>query len=180
MMPQMTLIRTAEPIPGEQELGVVRRFLFGLFKGATEKDEKRWNRFWRMASGKEPGEIFDVETVIPRNAKFHRKFFALLQIGFDAWEPQRVRKSYKGRPVEKNFEQFREDITILAGFYEQTFDMKGRMRLRAKSISFANMDDVEFEALYSAVVDVLLRDVCANYAGRDELDAVVERVMGFI
>jgi len=90
-----------------------------------------------------------------------------------------VRKSYKGRVMEKNREQFREDILILAGFYEQTFDLKGRMRLRAKSISFAKMDDSEFERVYQSVVTVLLREVLTTYKDRAELDAVVERVLGF-
>jgi hypothetical protein len=104
---------------------------------------------------------------------------ALLNVGFDMWEPKRKRKSYKGMPIEKNFDQFREDITILAGFYEQTFNLKGEMKMRAKSISFANMEDDEFSELYEAVLTVLLREVCTKYAGRDELDAVVNRVMDF-
>lgn len=120
-----------------------------------------------------------IEMVIPRNAKFHRKYFALLNVGFDAWEPPRQRKTYKGIPVQKNFEQFREDITIAAGFYERTFDLKGRMKLKAKSIAFAKMDDAEFEKVYSAVADVLLEQVLTTYAGRDELDEIVEKVMRF-
>ena len=117
--------------------------------------------------------------IFPRNGKFHRKYFALLNLGFDSWEPDRKHKSYKGREVAKNFERFREDITILAGYYFQTFDLQGRMVLKAQSISFANMDDVEFERLYSAVVDVLLREVCKNYKNRAEIDRVVNELVGF-
>ncbi len=121
-----------------------------------------------------------LEVVQPRNPKFHRKFFALLNLGFEAWEPGRKHKTHKGIPVSKNFEQFREDITILAGFYEQTFDLHGRLKLKAKSISFAKMEEPEFEQLYSAVADVLLEHVLTKYAGREELDSVVNQLMGFL
>ena len=53
------------------------------------------------------------------------------------------------------------------------------MRIRAKSISFANMDDAEFEQVYQATVTVLLREVLTTYKDRAELDAVVERIVGF-
>ncbi len=123
-MPSITLIRTKEPIPSERDLNAVRKFLFGLFKGATDKDDKRWNRFWRMCTGKEAGEMFDLETVFPRNPKFHRKMFALLSVGFDSWEPDRKRFNYNGRPIEKNFERFREQVLILAGHYDQVFSLR--------------------------------------------------------
>lgn len=167
------------PLPTGNLLEGVRAFLFGAVDGASEDDKKAWRRFWRRVVGMEPGEMALVEMTIPRNAKFHRKFFALLNLGFDSWEPSRKNKRYKGREIAKNFEQFREDITILAGYYVQTFDLKGRMTLKAQSISFANMDDVEFERLYSAVVDVLLREVCKNYKNRGEIDGVVHQIVGF-
>jgi hypothetical protein len=179
-MPDIALIRTNEPMPEGNALDAVRQFLFGLFKGATDQDEKRWNRFWRMVASKEPGEMFSVETMFPRNPKFHKKMFALLSVGFDNWEPDRKRFSYGGRTIEKNFERFREQVLILAGHYDQVFSLRGdKMELVAKSISYAAMDDAEFETLYSAVIDVLLREVCTRYKGREELEAVAEQVMRF-
>ena len=179
-MPAITLVRTDQDIPPDAQLSIIRQFLFGLFKGATDADDKRWNRFWRMATGKEAGEMFGFETCFPRNPKFHRKLFALLTVGFDNWEPDRKKFAYCGRPIEKNFERFREQVLILAGHYDQIFSLRGdRMELVAKSISYAAMDDAEFEALYSAVIDVLLREVCMRYSGRAELEAVAEQVMRF-
>lgn len=112
-----------------------------------------------------------------RNIGFHRKFFALLQIGFEAWEtPQ---GEYAGMKIEKEFERFRKDVTILAGFYTPVYNMKGEVRLEAKSISFGSMEQDEFENVYSAVANVLLRKVLTKYT-REDLDAVVERIMGFV
>ena len=179
-MSAITLVRTDVPMPSEQELNWARRLLFDCFKGATDIDNKRWWRFWKIATGKEAGEMFNLETVFPRNPKFHRKMFALLSVGFDSWEPDRKRFNYNGRAIEKNFERFREQVLIMAGHYDQVFSLRGdKMELVAKSISYAALDDAEFETLYSAVIDVLLREVCTRYAGRAELEAVVERVMGF-
>lgn len=178
-MSKLTLVRTSAPLPAEEELACVRKFLFGCFDGFLDPDKKAWNGFWRRAINLEPGEMAQAEMTIPRNYLFHKKLFALLNVGYEAFEPNRKHKSYKGKTIEKNFDQFREDVTILAGFYEQTFDLKGRMKIRAKSISFAKMDDAQFSELYEAVLTVILREVCVNYKDRDELNAVVERVMGF-
>jgi len=179
-MSKITVQRTDRAMPQGVSLDYVRELLFGIFDGFGDNSRKAWRGLWRRLINFEPGEMVQVEFIVPRNPKFHRKFFALLQVGYDAWEPGRKHKTHKGMPVAKNFEQFREDITILAGFYEQTFDLQGRMTLRAKSISFANMEDPEFEQLYSAVADVLLQHILTKYAGREELDNVVNQVLGFL
>jgi hypothetical protein len=111
-----------------------------------------------------------------RNPRFHRKFFALLNVGYEAWEPPM--QEYKGYEVQKEFEHFREDVTIAAGFYVVTTNLHGTVRLRAKSISFAKMDEDEFERLYNNVANVLLQSVLTRYSRRD-LDAVVNRILGF-
>lgn len=111
-----------------------------------------------------------------RNVGFHRKLFALLNLAFDAWEP--VGNTYKGQHVSKNFEQFRNDVTVLAGYYDTAITLKGDTRLTAKSISFANMSQEEFEALYSAVVDVVLQRILTRYT-RSDLDNVINAVLGF-
>lgn len=149
------------------------------WRGLTDEDELRFARLRQRLAGSEVGECVGLEYRHPRNAKFHRKFFALLKLGFDAWEPGRKRKTYRGKPVSKSFDAFREEVTILAGFYEQAFDLDGRMLLRAKSIKFGSMDDVEFGQLYEAVLDVLLKHVLTNYKDRDEVDRVVEQLMEF-
>lgn len=112
-----------------------------------------------------------------RNYKFHKKLFALLDIGFDAFEPPT--QEYKGLPVQKNFKRFRKDVTIAAGFYEAVADINGNVRLEAKSISFAKMEENEFEQLYSKVADVLLQKVLKNYT-RPDLDRVVNNILGMV
>ena len=90
-----------------------------------------------------------------RNLPFHRKFFAMLNLGFDAWEPEPV--EVNGIPAVKNFERFRKDVLIQAGFYDLTVNIRGEARAEAKSISFASMDDIrmhggELERLLAELV----------------------------
>ena len=112
-----------------------------------------------------------------RNPAFHRKYFALLNLAFDAWEPTAA--TYKGEPVGKNFDQFRNDVTVLAGHYEMAVNLRGETRLTAKSVSFAAMDQDTFDALYSATVNVILAKILTNYT-RDDLDNVVDQLLGFV
>lgn len=122
------------------------------------------------------GATVRADIVQPRNVQFHRKFFAMLKVGFDAWEPPE--QEHKGLPVQKNFERFRKDCIIAAGYYEPVANLRGEVRAEPKSIAFAKMDETEFEQLYSAVADVLLQRVLRNYT-REDLDRVVEEILRF-
>lgn len=112
-----------------------------------------------------------------RNPAFHRKFFALLNLAYDAWEPTVA--TYKGQVVGKNFDQFRNDVLCLAGHFEMAVNLRGETRVTAKSISFGAMDQDEFESVYNSVANVILQRILTNYS-RDDLDAVIDRLMGFL
>lgn len=104
-----------------------------------------------------------------RNLKFHRKFFALVNFAYDHWD---VDESVKNRKV------FRKNLVMLAGYYDQCVTITGELIKEADSISFGRMDQVEFEALYSRVIDVVLQHVLKNYR-REDLDRVLEQVLHF-
>ena len=179
-MSDFTITKRVDVELSETHKEALYQYLFSVLGGVSEQDNKAWRKFWKRINNLEVGEIVDFEAIFPRNGKFHRKFFGLLNFAFSAWEPDRVNKSYKGQPVTKNFTRFRKDVLVQAGFYDQTFDLDGNMKLEAQSISFASMDDIEFEQVYSAVADVILQKVLITYAGRDELDDVMNKVIGFL
>ena len=124
----------------------------------------------------EHGQVLTGEFRQARNYLFLKKFFALLKIGFDAWEPTET--EYKGFPVQKNFDRFRKDVIISAGYYDYVANIKGEVRADAKSISFAKMGEEEFAQLYSNVANVLLEKVMKNYTQAD-LDRVVQEILNF-
>lgn len=104
------------------------------------------------------GSLLSGKFVHPRNPKFHRRFFAMLGFFFELWEiPDDL--EYKGIKPEKNFDQFRKDILIAAGFRELVVNIKGEVRFVAQSISFASMGDDEFTEVYRLVFSVCWRYV---------------------
>lgn len=120
----------------------------GAYLAPWDSESEEWLNL------KHNGQYFECEIVTPRNLKFHKKFFALLNVAFPRWNPGEV--TTKHGVAEKSFEQFREDLTIMAGYYEQTIRLDGTVRTRARSISFAAMDDEAFSKFYSACLNVIL------------------------
>jgi hypothetical protein len=122
-----------------------------------------------------------------RNYEFHKKYFALLQYAYENWEPpvtfapvifvDKLDGAGLIQP-EKNFDRFRKDIAILAGYYDSFIQLNGEVRLEAKSIAFHNMSEEDFEKLYQASIDVIVKHVLRNYDG-DTLKAVLEQVEAF-
>jgi hypothetical protein len=124
-----------------------------------------------------PNAVVKAEVTQPRNLGFHRKFFALIDVAFDAWDCPTL--EFKGQPVQKNRERFRKDLIILAGFGYAVVNINGDVRGEAQSISFAQMKQDEFEDLYSRVIDVILEKVLTHYT-REDLDRVVNEILGFV
>lgn len=106
----------------------------------------------------------------------HRKFFALLNLAFDWWEPGEIDSKY-GKP-QKNFERFRKDLIILTGYFHIVVRLDGSTRPEADSISFATMDDDTFNDLYSKAIDVIIERITPNYTP-EEINDMVLKIMEF-
>ncbi len=89
------------------------------------------------------GEMVKGSITRPRNVGFHKKFFALLNLGFQNQEQY------------EDFESFRAVVIMKAGFYTKIATDRGAVYL-PKSISFAKMDETEFEQVYDKVLDVII------------------------
>lgn len=179
---------------------------------ATEADRETIGK-WKS------GEVVRGKFAKMRNPKFHGKFFSMLDLAFDYWEPkggliprQEMRgiqglakyfEDLNGKPgqlqaavaeyistleldraerfpaVEKSRESFREHVTIEAGHYVLVHTPHG-IRKKAKSISWANMDDTAFEPLYRDVFNVCWRQVLSSHFNT-EADAMsaAEQMGGF-
>lgn len=91
------------------------------------------------------GEVYEIEYKKPRNIKYHRKYFALLNL------------VYSNQEYFEDFESFREYIIIKSGYYIKTVTAKGEF-FKAKSISFASMDNIAFEKLFDSTLDVVIAE----------------------
>ena len=92
-----------------------------------------------------PNEIYQCEIKQPRNAKLHRKFFALINMIFENQE------------IYNSKDRLRKDLLIESGYYIEWVDFKGVQRIEAKSISFAKINTFDFEILYNRVLNQIVK-----------------------
>jgi len=89
-----------------------------------------------------PGVDLRADVVQPRNPKFHRKAFALLNL---VWP-------HTNYPT---VDRLRSAMTIGAGFVDEVVNpLTGEVSWVPKSWEFAQMDNMEFEELFNRLVDV--------------------------
>lgn len=112
--------------------------LNGSLLPAYDSDKEKLKRF-------KAGEPFKADVIKPRNLKFHRKTFALFNMLFQNQE------------VYHNLEHLRHDLTVEAGYYDEVVNFQGEVTKRAKSISFAAMDDLQFGEYYNNILDTIVR-----------------------
>ena len=122
------------------------------------------------------GQAVDAEFKLPRNAKFHRRFFAMLNVAFSNYDWPEVET--KWGKAKCNFELFRKYVTVKAGHYEAALTPTGEVRAEPKSISWANMDEEQFRKLYSDVLDVILLEFLDNWTDSD-MERAIEQMMSF-
>ncbi|MFC1186425.1 DUF1367 family protein [Pasteurella multocida] len=106
------------------------------------------------------GEIYEVEIKRPRNPAFHRKVFAFFKFCFEHWSAENTELEFLSEA--KQFDTFRKNLTVLAGFREVTYTIDGRVRVEAQSLSFGNMKQDEFEQCYKALINAALKHIFNN------------------
>ncbi|CAM3715551.1 hypothetical protein BS639_17070 [Rouxiella silvae] len=154
-----------------------------------------------------------------RNPAFHRKFFSLLNLGFEYWEPVggtispsekrllrgyvRHLASYAGSEdalsavadeyfatvssrraanisTTKSFEAFRRWVTIEAGHFDVFQLPDGSLLKEPRSISFAKMDELEFNDLFKATLDVLWTFILSkSFTDQQAVENAASQLMGY-
>lgn len=115
------------------------------------------------------GQEYEIEIKQPRNIKFHKKFFALLNIAFENL-PESMVNEYPTIDI------LRQALIIEAGYCDTIITLSGEVTKKAKSISFANMDNVEFEQLYNSIVNIVLKYILV---GVDKEELMIEVASNF-
>ena len=144
------------------------------FNGLVPADPKtdEWFRKVKL------GSVVHSDFKQMRNAGHHRKMFALFNLAFEYWEPGEV-SSKHGIP-EKNFDRFRKDLTILAGFYHNVIRLDGSVRVEADSLSFGSMSQETFDELYGNVITVVMDKIpVLKDMSQDAIDELVDKVLTF-
>ena len=96
------------------------------------------------------GAVYPVEIKQPRNPLFHGKVFAFFNFCFEHWDGQAC---FEYLDHSAQFDEFRGELTVMAGYYIKVWHpFTGDLRLVPMSIAYGNMEQDEFEQLYSALI----------------------------
>lgn len=113
---------------------------------------------------------FPVDIKLPRNQSFHGKVFVFFGFCFEHWAG-----GHEFQNESLQFDEFRRQLTISAGFYDQVFSInKTDFTIVAKSLSFASMDQEEFEQCYNALIQAAMSNI---FRSSDE--QTLTRLMSF-
>ena len=104
-----------------------------------------YNSDYEIAKKIKVNEPIEYDFKNRRNIKFHRKYFALLNMVFDNQEQY------------SNIDHLRHDLTIEAGYYEIRYNLHGVQIYEPKSISFAAMNEITFSEFYNKCIDVIVK-----------------------
>ena len=119
----------------------------GVLIPADDLEAERLTKF-------KTGGTYEVDIKRVRNPQFHAKVFAFLNFCFAHW---RSDKEFQNE--YEQFKSFRNHLTVLAGYYTETFNINGGVRIEAKSLSFGSMDQETFEACYNAMINAACKHI---------------------
>jgi len=103
----------------------------------SDQDEKRKLKV---------GQDYEADLRLPRNIQFHKKAFALFNIG------------HQNTSLELPFDVYRKIMTMRAGYFKAYQTGKG-IYYEADSLAFGSMDQATFEDVYSRVLDEIIKDI---------------------
>lgn len=119
----------------------------------------------------EKKRLKDGETVMcsirkPRNYEFHKKFFALVRLVFNNL-PEHIVRMLNVRSEEDMLDCFKLQL----GLYRQVWHGR-RPVIKLGSISFAAMDETEFQKFYNRCIDITLTTFLRGTTRQELIDEV--------
>ena len=101
------------------------------------------------------GGQYTVDIKRTRNPVFHQKMFVFFKFCFDHWAG-----GHEFQDESTQFDSFRKQLTITAGYYDQVFNLnKTDFTLEARSLSFGNMEQEEFEQCYHSIIQAAMTSI---------------------
>ena len=145
----------------------------GALIPASEEDADALKRF-------RVGGMINAKITQMRNVQFFKKWFKLVRVAYDLWIELSEMPLYKGEKIQPNFEKFRQDLTIMAGYSDVVVNIRLEARAVAKSIAWGNMDEDDFQKLYNATINAVLTKVLHGKSVTEQrLHEMCDAVMDF-
>lgn len=139
----------------------------GGLQGYTAEDQRKYQKFKRRLALMEPGECFQLEYRVPRNLKHHKKFRALVALVAEHSE------------VYDNEDKAVFAIKVAAGHCDFiVHPLTGELTAAPKSISFAAMDQSDFDVFYENAVNGVLKHILPTMT-RISFDEALDQVAQF-
>lgn len=112
------------------------------------------------------GSVVRCKVSNPRNYEHHKKFFALVRLTFENLPAPLVQK-WNIRNEQDMLRRFKRDL----GYFTNTINEYGEREIEYLSISFAAMQQYEFEQFYNQCIDLVL---FKYIRGIDKQDLITE------
>lgn len=120
-----------------------------------------------------PGSVYKAKVTMPRNVRFHQKYFVLLDLVFSSLPEGFCLETPDGQKVPvRSVDDLLWHIKMQLGHYEKKVTIGGRVTYQAKSISFGKMDNAAFDKFYSESIDIILKYFLVG-VNREELEEEV-------
>jgi len=132
----------------------------GLWRDATAHDHELCKRYKNE-------DVIECEVRTARNPKHHRKFFVMVNFIF------------RNQEKFENITDLLIEIKLRTGHYKEHVTARGKLVYIPKSISFAKMDQREFEAFYDRALDVIIKYILPETwknKSKESLKAMIDEV----
>ena len=117
-------------------------FMIRTPSGLTPSDQEQWEEL--TGNRIRLGDECKCSITVPRNLKFHRKFFGMIGEAFQ------MQDSYT------NKKHWRDAVLIAAGHCETYITHTGEVNYKPESISFAKCDDTKFSKIYNNAIQAIV------------------------
>lgn len=111
------------------------------------------------------GTIVKCKVSNPRNYEHHKKFFALVRLTFENL-PSNLMEKFKIRNEQDMLKRFKRDL----GYFSTHINERDECEIEYQSISFASMEQIEFEKFYTECVDLVVYQYLSGIDKEDLLN----------
>lgn len=151
-------------------------FLTKTMSGALLPMDQEQEAFKRFKAG----SVIRCDIKEMRNGQFFRKWWSLVKVAYDLWTETMPNIEFKGVEIAPNFDRFRKDLTVLSGYYEPVFNVKGEVRMEPKSLQWSKMDESTFNELYQKTLTTIINKIIpSRNMSEQELQDWANRVMDY-
>ena len=128
-----------------------------------------------LFAGMKEGDLYSGPFTKPRNVKFLQKYWTLLDFAFENLPENYELRSLGGELLQiRNSKDINWHVKSQLGIYQRNVTLGGKITYDIGSISFAAMDEPEFEAFYDRAIDVIIKYFLVGTQKEDLIEHVVE------